>query len=261
MKYTHAIPIEYNLPPGPLWLLKHTEEDIERMTKAAPYTKSAQYDQEPAPKGGSIFKSSWWEYYDLLPYISHKIITADTAQKTESHNDYSVLQCWGKARTGIYLIDQLRGKWEAPELLTRSRQFYLKHNETEPFVSTFYIEDKSSGSSLIQTLKHGLGMMYNRLFIPVVDIQRNQNKVQRAHGVVDFIASGYVFIPMNAEWTSDYVLEFTKFTALMNHKHDDQIDPTMDAIEKLLVRDLSSVEDQEIPIASGVGAVQDEELF
>jgi predicted phage terminase large subunit-like protein len=261
MKYTHAIPIEHNLSKGPLWEYKHNETDIKRIEKADPYVKSAQYDQEPAPKGGSIFKTEWWRYYDLLPYCFHKIITADTGQKVKSTNDFSVFQCWGKAREGIFLIDQIRGKWEAPDLLQQARSFYMKHNAGKLHVSQFYIEDKSSGSSLIQTLRRANDQRYDKIHIPVCDIQRNTNKVVRAHGVVGYISAGYVHLPNNVEWLSDYVTEFSKFTPLMNHKHDDQIDPTMDAIEKLLIKSSTSDDNDGFGTVDGIGATQENEIF
>jgi predicted phage terminase large subunit-like protein len=71
--------------------------------------------------------------------------------------------------------------------------------------------------------------------IPVEPIQRNTDKVFRAMGVVKYFASGYIFLPLDVDWINDYKEEFRKFTPLMTHKHDDQIDPTMDAVEDLIV--------------------------
>jgi len=49
------------------------------------------------------------------------------------------------------------------------------------------------------------------------------------------IASGNVWIPEDADFTFDYVSEHRKFTPLMTHKHDDQIEGTMDAIQDMLI--------------------------
>ena len=54
-------------------------------------------------------------------------------------------------------------------------------------------------------------------------------------GVVKYFASGFIHIPIGLDWIHDYKDEFRKFTPLMTHKHDDQIDPTMDAVEDLIV--------------------------
>lgn len=45
---------------------------------------------------------------------------------------------------------------------------------------------------------------------------------------------GNVVLPERAEWLLDYKAEFSKFTREMSHKHDDQIDPTLDAIADML---------------------------
>ena len=73
--------------------------------------------------------------------------------------------------------------------------------------------------------------------IPVEAIQRNTDKVLRAMGVVKYFSSGFIHLPTGTDWVSDYKEEFGKFTPLMTHKHDDQIDPTMDAVEDLIVFD------------------------
>jgi predicted phage terminase large subunit-like protein len=180
-----------------------------------------------------MFKTKYWKHYDVLPAdIDAYRIYADTAQKTNEHNDFSVFQLWGRSPTsGIYLIDQARGKWEAPELESKLIEFWNKHkpNHYRLFgAQVIKIEDKSSGSSLIQSIKKDY-------LIPVEPIQRNRDKVLRAMGVVKYFASGYIHLPNDCLWIHDYKEEFARFTPLMTHKHDDQIDPTMDAVEDLIV--------------------------
>jgi len=233
-EFTHGIPIEYNLPPGPLWTFKHTAEKLDEMNKTDPYTTASQYHQLPSPKGGSIFMDEWWMMWEVLPRdMRYMRIYADTAQKDAEHNDYTVFQAWVYAPSkGIVLIDQYRGKIKAPELETAMVEFW---NKQQGFCkrhgincTMLKIEDKSSGSSLIQNIK-------KKTLIPIKAKQRNTSKVVRAYDVVPHIASGHVWIPANAEWIFDYKDEFRKFTPLMTHKHDDQIDPTMDAIEDMLL--------------------------
>ena len=224
------IPDEF--PVGALWPLKHSLEQLKSMEEGDPYTTSSQYQQEPSPLGGGMFKDKWWKHYEVLPPDIKIIrIYGDTAQKIAEKNDYSVFQCWGKAPSGIYLIDQVRGKWEAPMLESTLVEFWNKHKPSlfKPLNAQLVkIEDKSSGSSLIQSIK-------NDYLIPIEAIQRNTDKVLRAMGVVKYFASGYIHLPKNAEWLHDYKQEFRRFTPLMTHKHDDQIDPTMDAVEDLIV--------------------------
>lgn len=218
-----------------LWEFKHDLEKFKILESGDTYTCAAQYQQDPTPSGGGMFKDAYWRHYDILPSdISVIRIYADTAQKTGERNDYSVFQCWGKSNTtGIYLIDQVRGKWEAPELESTLVEFWNKHKPTQfkPFGAQLVkVEDKSSGSSLIQSIKRDY-------LIPIEGIQRNKDKVLRAMGVVKYFSSKYIHLPSGAEWLHDYKKEFREFTPLMTHRHDDQIDPTMDAVEDLLVFD------------------------
>jgi len=217
----------------PLWPFKHTPEQLRVLEEGDPYTYSSQMQQNPSPMGGGMFKDKYWRYYDVLPPDIYIIrIYGDTAQKTAERNDYSVFQCWAKSATkGVFLVDQCRGKWEAPELESKMVEFWNKHKPTQfkrMGAQQVKVEDKSSGSSLIQSIKRDY-------MIPIEPIQRNTDKVLRAMGVVKYFASGFIHIPKDAEWLHDYKEEFRKFTPLMTHKHDDQIDPTMDAVEDLIV--------------------------
>jgi predicted phage terminase large subunit-like protein len=219
----------------PLWTFKLDSYSIDKLSQADPYTFSSQYQQCPSPAAGGMFKDSYFKYYDVLPSdISVVRIYGDTAQKVGEHNDFSVFQCWGYSRnSGIYLIDQCRGKWEAPELERALLDFWAKHKPSiykPKGAQCVKIEDKSSGSSLIQSIQRD----YN---IPIDPIQRNRDKVLRAMGVIKYFSSGYIHLPQDAEFLHDYKDEFRKFTPTMTHKHDDQIDPTMDAVEDLLILD------------------------
>ncbi len=224
---------EYIVPDMMLWGFKHNHKQFATLQAGDPYTTSSQYQQNPSPVGGGMFKDKWWKMYDILPPdIDLMRIYADTAQKTKERNDYTVFQLWARSMSkGIFLVDQMRGKWEAPELESTMVEFWNKHKPTQfkPFgAQVVKVEDKSSGSSLIQSIQRDY-------FIPVEAIQRNTDKVLRAMGVVKYFASGYIHLPADAPWVNDYKDEFRKFTPMMTHKNDDQIDPTMDAVEDLLV--------------------------
>jgi predicted phage terminase large subunit-like protein len=145
--------------------------------------------------------------------------------KTKEQNDYSVFECWGKTKEGkAVMLDMVRGKWEAPELLIQARAFWAKHRAMENgTLRAMKVEDKASGTGLIQTLK--------REGVPVIPIQRNIDKVTRAMDVAPQIQAGNVLLPQTAPWLSDLLAEASVFP---NGAHDDQLDPMMDAISDML---------------------------
>jgi len=190
------------------------------------YAWAGQMQQMPSPSGGGIFKHEWWQYYTVAPRTEWRAIYADTAQKTGQQNDYSVLECWGRTYTGqAVLLDMLRGKWEAPELLVHARAFWAKHSITEGAgpLRKMAIEDKVSGTGLIQTLK--------REGIPVIAIQRDRDKITRAYDAAPMVEAGNVMLPRSAPWLSELLAEASAFP---NGAHDDILDPMMDAISDIL---------------------------
>ena len=198
--------------------------DLERKRLANSYVFAGQYMQRPAPVGGGILKDEWWRYYTAPPALEYRTIYADTAQKTGTQNDYSVFQLWGKSRDGqAVMLDQVRGKWEAPELLVQARAFWAKHKPGAAPLRAFKVEDKVSGTGLIQTLK--------REGLPMLAIQRDRDKVTRAYDAAPMIESGNVLLPANAPWLSDFLAEATVFP---NGQHDDQLDPMFDAVSDML---------------------------
>lgn len=191
------------------------------------YAIAGQLQQRPTPKGGGIFKSEWWQYYKALPQIKYRMIYADTALKTKEQNDYSVFQCWGMGVDGkIYLLDMIRGKWEAPQLLTVAKAFWDKHKAIKNLgvLRQMKPEDKASGTGLIQQIKQS--------GVPVVGIQRSTDKVTRAYDAAPQIEVGNVMLPDSAPWLSDLLSEATQFPA---GSHDDILDPLMDAISDMLI--------------------------
>lgn len=227
----------------PLETLLTMEEGSHKDKNGARTSKlvfAGQYMQAPKPIGGNLIKGESFKRYNVLPRLKARYIFADTAQKTKEHNDYSVFQCWGLGVDGnIYLLDLIRDKWEAPELLKRARDFWNKHKGQQwealligPLLK-FYVEDKSSGTGLIQQLKAGERERAIQP-IPVEGIERNTDKLSRVIDAITYIDPGLVYIPEEAPFVTDFISECEAFNATMTHDHDDQIDPMVDAIDKLL---------------------------
>ncbi len=194
---------------------------------------ASQYNQSPKALGGNIIKGQNFKRYTVLPQIRWRKVYADTAQKTKERNDFSVFEEWGVGVDGLaYLLDLIRGRWEAPELQRRAVAFWAKVNGRD--VSKFgqcrkmMVEDKSSGTGLIQTIRHP---PYN---IPIEPIERDKDKLTRVMDALPYIECGQVCIPEDAPFTADFVTECESFTADDSHDFDDQVDPLCDAVDDML---------------------------
>ena len=188
----------------------------------------ALFQQSPVITGGNMFKQDDLLRHTDVPRLSWRAVYVDTAQKTKERNDFSVFQHWGAGVDGkAYLLDQARGRFEAPELEKTALTFW---NKARLLDTKFYgtlrkmdVEDKVSGTGLIQVLK--------RKSVPVVARQRGTDKYTRALDVVPSVAAGLVSIP-NSEvaWVKDWLLEYLSFP---DGKFDDQMDPFMDAVSDM----------------------------
>lgn len=200
------------------------------------FVYASQYDQRPKSLGGNIVHGKYFFRYTVLPKIVYRKVFVDTAQKTKEHNDYSVFAEWGLGEDGrAYLIDMIRGKWESPELKKRAKAFWAKCNarDTEKLghLREMPVEDKAAGTDLIQTLKLPPPEGAN---IPVKEIQRSTDKLTRLMDALPYLEIGLVGVPEDAPFTNDFIAEHEAFSADGTHKHDDQVDTTIDMVMDLL---------------------------
>lgn len=218
--------IPHGLPDGPLWEEKHTLEQIQLLQTAA-HVYSGQYAQEPTVAGGNLFKSEWLQEHDQPPKLRWRAIYVDTAQKTKERNDYTVFEHWGCGEDGkAYLLDLVRGRFEAPELESTALSLWARCKEMDAnqygVLRKMAVEDKVSGTGLIQGLR--------RKSTPVVAIQRDKDKLTRGLDAVPAVAAGLVSIPRNAPWRKTFVSELLAFP---DGSFDDQVDPFMDAVTEI----------------------------
>lgn len=208
---------------------------LERKKIMPPANFEALYQQNPFITDGGIFKTEWFKSYRTLPKLKFTVITVDTAQKTKEQNDYSVFALWGQGEDGnAYLIDILRGKWEAPDLIKMAKIFWYKHVPNFN-IRSMNVEDKVSGTTLIQTLSQSTEPV-----IPIKAVQRNIDKITRANDVAPFIESGRVYLPEKAEWLNDFIVEHAQFP---NGAHDDQVDTTSDGLNTIFGKQVVSLWD------------------
>lgn len=205
-------------------------KDLLDTQRVNPFAFSAQYQQEPIVLGGNLIKLGDFRYYDYgsPPKIDFKVITADTALKAKEHNDWTVLQCWGRSQRKAYLIDQIRGRWSPAEAQTNATVFYKKHNKTGSPVAYVSVEEAAAGTTMIADLR--------KKGVPARGVVRIRDKVTRVKDILAYQATGMVYLPQGAPWLPAFESECASFREDGKSTHDDQVDCFADGVLILLGR-------------------------
>lgn len=175
---------------------------------------AGQYQQRPAPEGGGLVKTEWFQRRALetMPTKYERVIQSwDTAIKTEEWNDCSVCTTWGVVGDDIFLIDVYRARHKYPDLRDAVIAQAARYRP-----ATVLIEDRASGSQLLQELPR-LGLQICQAIEP------ERDKQMRMASQTAILANGFVHVPEDAPWLAEYLYEMSVFP---NGKHDDQVDST-----------------------------------
>lgn len=201
---------------------QYTKERIDEL-KINAYMFASQYQQEPVILGGGVIKREWFKFYDNININYRRIfITADTAMKTKEWNDFTAIGLWGLTNDNhLYLLDLIHAKMEAPELEQTMLLFWekWKFGINGRSVTALYVEDKASGTGLIQSLRRKGGL-------PIIPYIPDKDKLERVNDFLPWIASGNVYLPEseNNAISREVLAETDAFSADMSHKHDDIVD-------------------------------------
>jgi predicted phage terminase large subunit-like protein len=183
------------------------------------YNFVAQYQQDPQPPSGIIVKREWLKYYEPgdLPKQFNQILQSwDTAIKHTELSNFSACTTWGLKDKRLFLLDVYRRKLEFPDLKQAVRELAARHR-----AQIVLIEDKASGSSLIQELR---AEQFSQVqAAPALD----GDKVMRLLAQTAKIKGGFVLLPKHAPWLEAYLSELISFP---NSKYDDQVDSTVFAL-------------------------------
>jgi predicted phage terminase large subunit-like protein len=187
------------------------------------YNFSSQYQQRPIPISGNLIRREWLRFYDSDQTRLQKwriVMSWDTASKTSELNDYSVCTVWSVEDDKFYLLDVFRARLNYPDLKRAINAQAKRYGSP-----TVLIEDKSSGTQLIQDLRHE-GVLNVVEYKPPA----GADKIMRLHACSDRFENGRVLLPARAPWLDEYITELIGFPG---HKYDDQVDSTTQALDYL----------------------------
>ena len=147
---------------------------------------AAQYQQSPIPLGGAIIKRDWLRYYERgeePAKFQYVIQSWDTANKSGELNDFSVCTTWGVHHKFYYLLHVSRKRLNFPELKHEARRLFAQFKPHKVL-----IEDKASGTQLLQSLKDD-GLYRVTPYSPPA----GSDKAMRLHAQSALFENGSVF--------------------------------------------------------------------
>jgi predicted phage terminase large subunit-like protein len=205
-----------------LWPAREGPAEI-KQAKAAmgSYAYAGQYDQEPAPPGGGMIKSVWFEPVDAAPVDAAGVRYWDKAG-TDGGGDFTCGVLMRRRHDGIfYICDVVRGQWSAHE---REKRIRATAEQDGRSVAIWVEQEPGSGGkeSAANTVINLAG--WNVHAEPVTG-----DKAVRARPFAAQAEAGNVRI-VRAPWVADFNAECDLFPM---GKHDDQVDAASGAFNKL----------------------------
>lgn len=212
--------------------------------KVNEYNFAAQYQQNPLPIGGGIFKPEWWPILVEEPKILKTFITCDTAETAKNYNDATVFSFWGLYKImggpggsidfdtyGLHWLDCVQLRVEPSELESEFWDFYGQCMSYPIKPEVIAIEKKSTGVTLLSVLKKVQGLN-------IMDIERTKasgNKIERFGEISTIIAQRRISLPAYGKHTEMCIEHMNKITRNNSHRFDDVADTLYDAVKISLI--------------------------
>lgn len=199
------------------------------------YAYASQFQQRPTPMQGGMFKRNWWQRYRVKPELTRVEVFVDSAFKEGVENDYSAFALWGTDGQGsAYVVRVWRARVAFPDLIRMGHDALAFAKREYPRLQIpLIVEDKASGQSAIQVWSkpyHTANGVLPSLPVIPFKIKGTQSKIARAEGVTALVEGGRVFVPEDAPWLDDWLMEHQVFPT---GRHDDQVDTTSMALTRL----------------------------
>lgn len=199
------------------------------------YWFGAMYQGNPQIEGGGILPGPyrhhrmlqdergdyWYHFTDAIGAEKrvavadcYRFATCDLAITTKTSASWSVVAVWDVTPDKeLMLFTRWRVRMEAPEHEAQIRA-WLSSIPLQPRIQFLGIEDRTFGTSLIQTFQRNGGLT-------VRPLKADTDKVTRALPAGQLMMQGRVFFPAKADWLEEWEHELASFD---KGTHDDQVD-------------------------------------
>ena len=170
---------------------------------------AAQYLQSPVAAEGEMIRREWLCTAPLPKEFERIIQSWDTAIKAGETNDRTACVTIGIAERVYYILDVTVVKMEYTSLKRTIAEMAEKFAP-----QAILIEDKASGQSLLQDLRHGSAL-------PVIPILPKGDKIYRTARITPLLEAGRVCFVHHSAWMAELEAELLAFP---RGRYDDQVD-------------------------------------
>jgi predicted phage terminase large subunit-like protein len=212
-------------PGEALWPERWPVDQLERIQhEVGTWVWESLYQQRPRPGSGAIWQREWLRHWAPALDVPHVMIadggvsaawpncrrfaTVDLAMTTKESSDWTVIAVWGQHGRHLFLLDLLRRRMEAPEILREIERVYRQWE-----CSCAVVESVQGQLYICQLLRQrGLSIR---------EEHPDKDKRARYMAAVPRWERGEVFFPATAPWLKALESELLSAPAA---RHDDQAD-------------------------------------
>lgn len=202
-----------------------------------PYVFASQYQQDPIPAGGALFKPEWFVLLEEEPELLATFIVVDTAETAKSWNDATVFSFFGIYQIeefgrktneyGLHWLDCVELRIEPKDLEGHFLSFLQECMIHKVKPTSAWIEKKSTGTTLTSVLKEKIRTVQIR------EIERSRasgNKTERFLRTQPYIAGKKVSFTNGSKHLHLCINHMAKITANEVHRWDDIADTLADGV-------------------------------
>jgi predicted phage terminase large subunit-like protein len=201
------------------WPDRFSLEYLLELKKHNPRSFEALYQQSPRVEEGNLIQKQHIKFYRTLPpnfdeMIQSWDLTFDSGEKS----DFCVGSVYGRHGSNIYLVDQVRGRWDVLEQMKQIQYLTAKYPKTLRKL----IEKAANGAAVITMLESKI--------MGIIPVKPSKSKVDRVMSVLPLYEAGNVLYPDPdiAPWIEDHIDEVLTFP---NGRNDDRVDAESQSCE------------------------------
>ncbi len=198
---------------------RFNSEQLARIkAKQVPYEWSSQYQQQPVPNEGAVFKLDWFKdsIRDKAPDGLRWVRYWDLAASIKTTADYTACVAIAfDAEGNLWIRDMVHGRWEWPDARREMIKTMRSPNEKR---TRHGVEKALHGIAAVQELLREPAVRH----IPIQSVPVTIDKLSRALSWSSRASEGKVRIVRGA-WVQGFLKEACLFTG-KGDTHDDQVD-------------------------------------